>query len=155
MSDKVDVPAGVMLRHLLDRIAEYGLSLPHSPYWQGVSVAGMISTGAHGSGMWDKGSAVPNYVVGMRIIIPASEEEGYAKIVDLVDGDADLDAARLSLGVLGAISTVTFQLEPMFKRSLKLAIKGDENLVDDVLDFAKAHEFGALPCLRQDPSQIG
>lgn len=143
-SNTVTAHAGVLLRDLVHTIAGYGLSLPHSPFWQGVSVAGMISTGAHGSGMWDKGSSPHDYVVGMRIIVLASEDEGYAKVVDLVDGDTDLNAARLSLGVLGAISTVTFQLEPIFKRSVTLEIKADEKLEDEVLEFAKAHEFGVL-----------
>lgn len=133
-----------MLGALLDTIAEYGLALPHSPVWQGVSVAGLISTGAHGSGMWGKGSAAHDYVVGMRLIVPAAEEEGYARIVDLHEGDEDLNAARLSLGVLGAISTVTFQLEPMFKRSTRIEVKADESLDSELLQFAKGHEFGEI-----------
>eukprot|EP00250_Pteridium_aquilinum_P021762 c25216_g1_i1 orf=206-2071(-) len=140
----VTAHAGVMLRDLLDKIAEYGLALPHTPYWQGISVAGMISTGAHGSSMWGKGSAPHDYVVGIRLIVPATEEEGYAKVIDLAEEDEDLDAARLSLGVLGAISMVTFQLEPMFKRSVTVEIRGDEGLEDEILQFAEEHEFGGL-----------
>ncbi|MCO5580331.1 hypothetical protein L7F22_034197 [Adiantum nelumboides] len=133
-----------MLGDLLQTAAEHGLALPASPYWHGVSVAGMISTGAHGSSMWGKGSGGHDYVVGMRIIVPASKEEGFAKVVELVEGDADLDAARLSVGVLGAISTVTFQLEPMFKRSVTLELRGDEELEHATLELAKAHEFSSL-----------
>lgn len=143
-SKTVTADAGVMLRDLVDTIADYGLTLPHTPYWEGVSVAGMISTGAHGSGMWGRGSAPHDYVVGLRLITAATEEEGYVKVIDLAEGDEDLDAARLSLGVLGAISKVTFQLEPMFKRSVKLELRGDERLEDEILEFAKEHEFGGL-----------
>ncbi|KAI5058331.1 hypothetical protein GOP47_0026501 [Adiantum capillus-veneris] len=143
-SRTVTAQAGVMLRDLLDAIAAEGLSLPHTPYWEGVSVAGMISTGAHGSGMWLHGSAPHDYVVGIRLIVPSSPEYSYAQILDLIDGHDDLNAARLSLGLLGAISTVTFQLEPMFKRSVTLQIKEDEHLEDDILKFAQDHEFGGL-----------
>ncbi|MCO5553445.1 hypothetical protein L7F22_006966 [Adiantum nelumboides] len=143
-SKTVTAHAGVMLEDLLQTVAQHGLALPASPYWHGVSVAGMISTGAHGSSMWGKGSGVHDHVVGMRIIVPTCEEEGFAKVVELVEGDADLDAARLSLGVLGAISTVTFQLEPMFKRSVTLELRGDEELEHAALELAKAHEFSQL-----------
>ncbi|MCO5580335.1 hypothetical protein L7F22_034201 [Adiantum nelumboides] len=143
-SKTVTAHAGVILEDLLQTAAERGLALTTSPYWHGVSVAGMISTGAHGSSMWGKGSGVHDYVVGMRIIVPASKAEDFAKVVELVEGDADLDAARLSLGVLGAISTVTFQLEPMFKRSVTLELRGDDELEHAALELAKAHEFSAL-----------
>eukprot|EP00250_Pteridium_aquilinum_P006078 c16063_g2_i2 orf=1-1212(+) len=39
---------------------------------------------------------------------------------------------------------VTFQLEPMFKRSVKLELRGDEKLEDEILEFAKEHEFGGI-----------
>ncbi|KAH6557131.1 hypothetical protein KP509_1Z132600 [Ceratopteris richardii] len=144
MSRTVTAHSGVMLRQLLDAVAYYNLSLPHTPYWQGVSVAGVISTGAHGSGLWGLGSALHDYVVGLRLVVPAPPHEGYARIIDLEDGHEDLDAARLSLGVLGVISTITFKLEPIFKRSVTLELKGDDDLEDEIVRFAKAHEFAGL-----------
>ncbi|MCO5593656.1 hypothetical protein L7F22_047672 [Adiantum nelumboides] len=141
----VTTHAGVQLRDLVERIAEFGLTLPHSPVWHGVSMAGMISTGAHGSGLWHRGSSTHDYVVGMRLITPADEEEGFAKIIDLSEQDEDLNAAKLSLGVLGAISQVTFQLEPMFKRSASLEVEEDTHLDGDgIVKFAKEHEFGEI-----------
>ncbi|KAH7290312.1 hypothetical protein KP509_30G042100 [Ceratopteris richardii] len=110
----------------------------------GVSVGGAISTGAHGSGLWGLGSALHDYVVGMRLVVPAPPHEGYARIIDLEDGHEDLDAARLSLGVLGVISTITFKLEPIFKRSVTLELKGDDDLEDEIVRFAKAHEFAGV-----------
>ena len=43
------VDSGVQLRPFLDQIARYDLAFPTSPYWSGVSMAGVIGTGAHGS----------------------------------------------------------------------------------------------------------
>lgn len=43
------VDSGVQLRPFLDEIAKYDLAFPTSPYWSGVSMAGVIGTGAHGS----------------------------------------------------------------------------------------------------------
>ena len=103
----VEVDAGVELRRLVDMAAEHGLALPYAPYWAGVSVAGLISTGAHGSSLYQKGGAVHEYVVGMRIVVPASPQEGYARVVAMAEDSEELNAARVSLGVLGAISTVS------------------------------------------------
>lgn len=50
----VTADAGVALRDVIDKVEEAGLSLAAAPYWEGVSVAGMISTGAHGSSWWAK-----------------------------------------------------------------------------------------------------
>ncbi|XP_049936514.1 L-gulonolactone oxidase 3 isoform X2 [Nymphaea colorata] len=55
--------AGVGLRDLIDSVEEEGLSLVASPYWDGVSLGGLISTGAHGSSWWGKGGAVHDHVV--------------------------------------------------------------------------------------------
>ncbi|MCO5554074.1 hypothetical protein L7F22_007600 [Adiantum nelumboides] len=141
----VTTHAGVQLRDLVERIAEFGLTLPHSPVWHSVSMAGMISTGAHGSGLWHRGSSTHDYVVGMRLITPADEEEGFAKIIDLSEQDEDLNAAKLSLDVLGAISQVTFQLEPMFKRSASLEVGEDTHLDGNgIVKFAEEHEFGEI-----------
>ncbi|MCL7024187.1 hypothetical protein MKW94_004435 [Papaver nudicaule] len=44
----VTVDSGVGLRNLIDKVEEAGLSLVGSPYWEGLSIGGILSTGAHG-----------------------------------------------------------------------------------------------------------
>lgn len=103
----VTVDSGVGLRQLIDEVERSGFSLVAAPYWEGVTVVGLISTGAHGSSWWGKGGSVHDHVLGISIVVPASKSEGYAKVLRLEARDPLLNAAKLSLGVLGAISKVS------------------------------------------------
>lgn len=102
----VTVDAGVGLRQLIDKVEEENLSLVASPYWEGVSIGGLISTGSHGSSWWGKGGSVHDHVVGLSLIVPASASQGYAKVLTLREGDPLFKAAKVSLGLLGVISKV-------------------------------------------------
>ncbi|GLJ25483.1 hypothetical protein SUGI_0487880 [Cryptomeria japonica] len=140
----ITVQAGTMMSDVIEAAAKHGLALPAMTYITGISVAGVISTGAHGGGLAGKGSGVYEYVVGMRIVVPASPSEGYAKIITLTEADEDLKAAKLALGTLGAISEITFALQPMFKRSVSVTVKDDYDLEKEVEIFLKAHAFADI-----------
>ncbi|GLJ49583.1 hypothetical protein SUGI_1051650 [Cryptomeria japonica] len=138
----ITVAAGVMMRDVIDAAAKEGLALPHMIYWDGVSAAGVLSTGAHGSGVFGKGSAVHEYVRALTIVVPTTPAQGYAKLVSVAQGDERFNGVRLSLGVLGAISEITFGLEPIFKRSVSYSLEEDVGMEERIVGFVKKYEFG-------------
>ncbi|RYR05515.1 hypothetical protein Ahy_B06g085372 [Arachis hypogaea] len=140
----VTVDAGVSLRQLIDAVEVAGFSLVVSPYWEGITIGGLISTGAHGSSWWGKGGSVHDHVVGLSIVVPASKSEGYAKILRLDEQNPLFNAAKVSLGVLGAISKVTLRVEPRFKRSITYNFTTDVGLEDLYADHAKKYEFADI-----------
>ncbi|KAL1223381.1 L-gulonolactone oxidase 5 [Cardamine amara subsp. amara] len=152
MAMTLTVESGVTLRQLIAEAAKVGLALPYAPYWWGVTVGGMMGTGAHGSSLFGKGSAVHDYVTEIRMVSPGLVNDGFAKVRVLTEitTPEEFNAAKVSLGVLGVISQVTFQLQPMFKRSLKFVMRNDLDFDDQAATFGRKHEFADFVWL---PSQ--
>lgn len=77
------------------------------------------------------------------MVLPTTAAEGYDKVITLYQTDPDLNATKVSLEVLGVVSTVTLQLEPTFKRNVTLQVVNTEiGMEDRILEIAKPSAFG-------------
>lgn len=102
------VGAGCVLQDLLDTLhkkSEY--TLPTMGGIKKQTIAGVISTGTHGSGR----PSVSHYMQEVRVA--AYDADGQAKIYTYTEGD-ELRAARCALGCMGIILSVKFQLVPKY-----------------------------------------
>ena len=124
----VTVGAGIRLRELGEQLRERGLAMENQGDVDPQTLAGAISTATHGTG--GRFGNISSRVVGVRLV------DGTGEPRDISDGD-ELRAARVSLGALGAIATVTLRCVPAFtihridaRRSLDDVLPRLDELVD-------------------------
>ena len=103
--DEVTVEAGITIRELGPALAVRGLALENQGDVDAQTIAGAISTATHGTG--GRFANISSQVTAVRLVTARGD------VVELRDGD-DLLAARVSLGALGAISSVTLRCVPAF-----------------------------------------
>jgi L-gulonolactone oxidase len=107
----VTCEAGVTLTELHKALWDKGLALDTAPAIDWVTVGGAISTGSHGSGP----ASISSSMIGCRLVMGNSQGE----VVEIGEDDDRLDAVRVSVGMLGVLSTVTLRVVDAFYVSMK------------------------------------
>ena len=122
----VTVQAGITLGTLCDELDQRGLALENMGDIGYQSIAGATATATHGTG-WHFGN-ISSRIVGMRLIA------GDGSIVDATpeQNPEVLAAARVGIGALGIVSTVTLQAVKAFRLH---AIEEPMRLDDLLADF--------------------
>lgn len=112
----VKAQAGVNLHTLSLQLAKLGLQLVDQPGPFDATVAGMVANGSHESG---RHGCVSDSVVALELI------DGHGKFRVISDDSHQdwLPAARVSLGVLGIIYSVTFQCYPTAIRNVVATVE--------------------------------
>ncbi|MCD4534880.1 FAD-binding protein [Nocardioides sp. cx-169] len=100
--------AGTRLKHLNAGLEALGLSLHNMGDVAEQTLAGAISTGTHGTGGVAAGLAAQ--VVGLELVTGTGE---VLRATERENPDV-LAVARVGLGALGILTTVTFRVEPLF-----------------------------------------
>jgi L-gulonolactone oxidase len=126
---QVTVQAGIKLYRLNEELDRRGLALPNLGDIDRQSISGAISTATHGTAR-DLGG-IARDVVGMRLIA------GDGSIIDCspTENPEIFHAARVGLGTLGVISTITLQCVPSFR----LHAREVPSNVDEILANLEEH----------------
>lgn len=105
----VEVESGVKLGDLADYVGEKGYSLGFAyPYYSGLTIGGLLSTGSHGSSRKHTALSSQN-------IVEVTLVNGLGEIVTINGHNPEaLKAARVSLGLLGFISKIKLKIFPDF-----------------------------------------
>jgi L-gulonolactone oxidase len=107
-SGLVTLRAGTRLRDIPALLAPYGLAMENLGDIDAQSISGAISTGTHGTG--DRFGGIATQVRGLEIVLADGS------VVSCSGGERPelFAAARVGLGALGVITTVTLQCVPAF-----------------------------------------
>jgi FAD-linked oxidoreductase len=136
------VPAGLTLRALNALLWDRGWALPNLGDIDAQTVAGAISTGTHGTGARHQGIAAQ--VRALELVTA----DGSVLTCSAAENPEVLHAARVGLGALGVLVTVTLQAVPAFRlHAVETAMPLDRVLDDlDALAAGNDHfEFYWFP----------
>ncbi|MDQ2747979.1 MAG: FAD-binding protein [Actinomycetota bacterium] len=142
----VTVLAGTRLHELNDVLWQLGLSMSNLGDIDVQTISGAISTGTHGTGV--KVGGLAGQVRAMQLVGPDGS---------LLDCDADRNpdvfaAARIGLGALGVIASVTLQCEPAFALAAAEAPADLDDVIAELdlnVDANDHYEFFWFPHTRR------
>ena len=127
----ITVQSGLILGDLLEKIEAKGWCIPCLPDINTVTIGGALATGTHGT----SGKLLCEYITKCSIILA----DGSVKVI--TDKDELIDAVRVSLGVLGVLSEITFQCEPIYTLHIKEGPEDDTIWLPKINERLKKHDF--------------
>lgn len=127
----IKVETGITLVELIEAVEQKGWCIPCLPDINTVTVGGAISTGTHGT----NGYLLSEYVESGKIVLANGEIKTVNK------GDEIFEAVKVSLGVLGVISEVTFKCEPSFTLHLKEGPERDDIWLKNIKPNLDKYDF--------------
>ncbi len=120
--ESITVGAGVTLGEMTEASGDEGLAPVNLGDVDRQTVAGAVATGTHGTGEFP---VLSNYVTSMEVVTPEGDVE------PLEEGDPGFDYHRLSLGALGVVTKLEFDVVEDYglrmerrRRSLDEALEG-------------------------------
>jgi FAD/FMN-containing dehydrogenase len=137
---RVAVKAGTTINQLGKVLKENGLSLINQGDIDSQALAGALTTGTHGTGA--RLGNMASQIVGMRLV----QSDGSILVVDETTPDL-LEAARVSVGMLGVISEITLQAMESYNLHEKLWRCTFDEMIEQHDELAAKHRhFGFFWC---------
>lgn len=137
---RVSVRGGMKLRAFSNALADLGYALPSTGDTFYQSLAGLLSTGTHGTGMKWGSCSDETSLVGLTMVL--ADGSVLTLDDDVPDDRPLLEAARVGLGALGIIYSVTLKVDELHNLehcAEKLTL--DKALCPDHLDDNDHYEF--------------
>ena len=127
----VTVQSGVILGDLLEVIEAKGWCIPCLPDINTITIGGALATGTHGT----SGHLLCEYMTACTLVLA----DGSLKNVN--ERDPFMQPARVSLGALGVMSTVTFTCEPIYTLHVKEGPESDTEWLPKIKERLLKHDF--------------
>jgi FAD/FMN-containing dehydrogenase len=127
----ITVQSGVILGDLLDAIEAKGWCIPCLPDINTITIGGALATGTHGT----SGKLLCEYMTDCSIVLA----DGSLKRIN--KKDELIDAVRVSLGVLGVMSEITFKCEPIYTLHVKEGPEDDSEWLPKIKERLQKHAF--------------
>lgn len=127
----ITVQSGLILSELLEAIESVGWCIPCLPDINTITIGGALATGTHGT----SGKLLCEYMTACNLVLA----DGSIKTI--TENDNLIDAVRVSLGMLGVMSTVTFQCEPAYTLHIKEGPEKDSEWLPKIKSRLKKHDF--------------
>lgn len=129
---QVTVQAGMRLRELNRVLDAEGLALANLGSIDSQSIAGVIATGTHGTGSAFR--CISAQVARLQLI------DGAGRDVTLERGQPDFDGAVVSLGALGVVYAVTFDVVEAFRLHDQTQLESFDTVIERLDEFVAASD---------------
>lgn len=127
----ITVQSGVILGDLLEAIEAVGWCIPCLPDINTITIGGALATGTHGT----SGKLLSEYISSCRLVLADGS-------VEEINAEDDLmNAVKVSLGMLGVLSTITFKCEPEYTLHVKEGPESDKEWLPKIKERLKKHDF--------------
>ncbi len=131
----IRVEPGINIWQMTEAAAAEGLTFPTMTIVPWITAAGVIGAGCHGTGRdWQ---TVSDLVVAVEMVLA----DGSVRTITRDDPEDLLNAARLSLGCLGMIYSITFQCVPMFKLHAVDEIRDLDDTLENLEKIVADNEY--------------
>jgi L-gulono-1,4-lactone dehydrogenase len=136
----VQVEAGIKLKDLFQQLASAGLALSNQGYISEQSIAGATATATHGSGHT---GCLSDFVIAVQLI----DSQGNSHDISEKNNPEWLSAARVHLGALGFIYSMTLQCEPLFILNHRQFLMKWEDFIDSYKELHNNNDY----CMTMGP----
>ena len=133
----ITVECGISMRDLVTKTHKEGLSLISPTIFQGIAIGGAVGVGAHGTGLG--ASTLSDDILELTLVKPDGEILRLGQ-----DQIRLLDAARVSLGTLGAIYSVKLRCAEAFNVNVEDRFMPIDEVLDGLDDILASYHYVEL-----------